>query len=358
MTPADDGGTSVPATRLWERVDRVIDRTPDLAGLRAHRLHLLAARRWRALGRTVPEDLVREERLAGMWVLTAPEVLRRVRRAVEGPVVLVKGLEVASHYPDPALRPFVDVDVIVPDPERVQAELLAAGFVRMAPAEHVAAYHLTPLRPPDLPVRVEVHRKPRWVGALAGPEHDLFSFAVESRTGVEGISALPPAHHAMIVAAHSWAHEPLRRALDLVDVAVLCEGQEEVQLRALARSYGLERVWRTTEAAGRALLDERSAPLPLRTWARNLAELRERTVLEFHAARWLSGFWALPPGRAVAALPSTLARDVLPARDETWRTKLARARLALRNASLARSEHERALGGARPDEPPAADTLE
>ncbi|HEX2044594.1 MAG TPA: nucleotidyltransferase family protein [Gaiellaceae bacterium] len=346
MTPADDRGTTMPSAGLWERVDRLIDRAPDLAGLRAHRLHLLAARRWRALGRTVPEDLVREERLAAMWVVTAPVVLRRLREACGGPVLLVKGLEVASHYPDRVLRPFIDVDVIVPDAEKVQGELLAAGFVPMAAAEHVAAYHLTPLRLPDLPVRVEVHRRPRWIAGFEGPSHDLFSLAVESRSGVAGIGTLPAGHHAMVVAAHSWLHEPLRRALDLVDVAVLCEGQDEEELRSLARAYGLERVWRTTEAARRALLGDGPAPLSLRLWARNLAQLRERTVLEFHLARWLGGFWALPPRRAAARLASALAEDVLPAPGETWKAKLARARLALRDAAVARSLHEREINRA------------
>jgi hypothetical protein len=337
----DDREHPLAATDLWRSVDRLIDRAPDVAGLRAHRLHLLAARRWRTLGQAVPAELVRDERLAAMRVLTAPVVLQRVREACDGPLVLVKGLEVASHYPDPALRPFIDVDVIVPDADAVQEALVAAGFTPMAAAEHVAEYHLTPLRPPGLPVRVEVHRKPRWIASFDGPSHDFFSLAVESRTGVAGVAALPPAHHAMILAAHSWAHEPLRRALDLVDIAVLCQNEEERELRTLARSYGLERVWRTTETARRALLADGRVPLSVRIWARNLAALRERTVFEFHLARCLADFWAVPPRRAVAGLASALADDVLPRPGETWRTRLARARLALRNAGAARSEHER-----------------
>ena len=47
---------------IWSAVDRLIDRTPDVTALRANRLHLLAARRWRELGRPIPPDLEDAER--------------------------------------------------------------------------------------------------------------------------------------------------------------------------------------------------------------------------------------------------------------------------------------------------------
>jgi hypothetical protein len=345
-----------PATGLWEGVDRLIDRAPSRVGLRAHRMQLLAAQRWRALGRPVPEDVLREERSAALRVMTAPVVLERVRAACDGPLILLKGLEVASHYPDPVLRPFIDIDLLVPDAETVQQALVASGFKPMPPAAHVAAYHLAPLFLPDLPLRVEIHRKPRWIDTIEGPARELFSLAVDSRTGVAGVHALPAAHHSMILAAHSWAHEPLRRALDLVDIAVLCQGQDEQELRTLARSYELDRVWRATEAACRALLDEGPRPWSMRLWARNLAELRERTVVEFHLARWLSDFWAVPPRSALLGLGSALAEEVLPAPGETWKSKVARARLALQNAAVARSEHQQGLKPRKGDNRRSADT--
>jgi hypothetical protein len=341
MMPVDDRHKgSLLATELWEKVDRLVDRAP-VTGLRAHRLHLLAARRWRALGRPVPEDVLREERLAALRVMTAPVVLERVREACDGQLILVKGLEIAARYPDPLLRPFIDIDLLVPDAEKTQQALIGGGFKPMVAAEHVAEYHLAPLRAPDLPLRVEIHRKPRWIRTLDAPSQDLFSVAVASSSEVAGIEALPAPHHAMILAAHSWAHEPLRRALDLVDIAVLCEGHDEQELRTLARSYRLERVWRATEAARHALLDDGPRPWSLRLWARNLVQLRERTVFEFHLTRWLSDFWAVPWQEAIGGLASALAEEVLPAPDETWKTKLTRARLALRNAAAPRSQHER-----------------
>ena len=94
----------------------------------------------------------------------------------------------------------------------------------------------------------------------------------------------------------------------------------------------------------------------MRLWARNLAELRERTVVEFHLARWLSDFWAVPPRRALLGLGSALAEEVLPAPGETWKSKVARARLALQNAAVARSEHQQRLKPRKGDNRHAADT--
>ena len=42
---------------LWAHVDRLVDRAPREADLRAHGVHLLAAQRFRALGRPVSAQL-------------------------------------------------------------------------------------------------------------------------------------------------------------------------------------------------------------------------------------------------------------------------------------------------------------
>ena len=60
--------------------------------------------------------------------MAAPALLERIRTATEGPLLLVKGPEVARLYPDPALRCFRDLDILVPDAPATQRQLLAAGF--------------------------------------------------------------------------------------------------------------------------------------------------------------------------------------------------------------------------------------
>jgi hypothetical protein len=39
------------ASDIWTAVERLVDRAASLDDLRAHRIHLLAGRRWRADGR-------------------------------------------------------------------------------------------------------------------------------------------------------------------------------------------------------------------------------------------------------------------------------------------------------------------
>ena len=115
---------------LWARVDRLIDSAPSPRDVRAHGLQLLAARRLRSLGRPVPPGLAREELHAAFVWHALPSLLAEVRAACEGPILVIKGPAAAAQYPDPTLRPFVDVDLVVPDAAQTQHELLAAGFHR------------------------------------------------------------------------------------------------------------------------------------------------------------------------------------------------------------------------------------
>ena len=114
MEPA---GINVPEQRaLWEGVDRLVA-SADESALRLHGVHLLASRALRAHGRPVPPQLSAELRSAAVLTLLASELLERVRAAVDGPLMLIKGLEVASLYPEPSLRPFADVDLLAAHPD-------------------------------------------------------------------------------------------------------------------------------------------------------------------------------------------------------------------------------------------------
>jgi hypothetical protein len=168
--------------------------------------------------------------------------------------------------------------------------------------------------------------------------------AIPSSTGVEGVLALQPTEHALILAAHAWAHTPLRRLLDIVDVAAAADGLDRGELDRLAREWRLERVWRTTIAAADALLMEGRRTVPIRTWARHLPAVREQTVLEAHLERLLSGYWELPLPRALRATVSAAGRGIRPVGGETWSRKLRRASRAARHAFQPMSTHDEALG--------------
>ena len=287
---------------LWPRVERLVDRAGTLDQLYHHGLHLLAARQWRTAGRAVPDGLAASERAARAAIADALVVLERVRAAYLGPIVLLHGLEVAASYPDRALRSFGDLDLLVESEPDARAALLRAGF------EEVEADGPPPLVWPERPVPLELFDRPRWVDGLPAPTAELLSLAQPSSTGVAGIGALPPAEHALVVAANAWAHRPLRRARDLVDVAALTDSLDRGALDTAASAWGLGRLWSTTIGAVDALLSGHPT-LPLRLWARDVWELREEAFRERLLRHYLAVFWALPAGPAARATARTILRD-------------------------------------------------
>jgi hypothetical protein len=330
---------------LWGAVEALIDRAPSDDDLRSHRLEVPAARRLRARGRVVPPDFVEQERRAAIAALMAGRVLEQVRAAYDGPALVFKGPEIAARYPDPALRGYGDIDLLVPDADAAQRALLAAGFRLVGDPElYIDIHHLRPVLADGMPLPIEVHSRPKWVDSLRPPATELlFDEAVPSATGVAGMLAPDPARHALLLAVHSWAHEPLRRLRDMIDIAAVAAAAEPGKIDALARAWGVERIWQTSSAAVAALFGKRPTPWALRLWAQNLARVRERTVLENHLQRWLSDFWALPPLIAARGVPQTLVDELGPGGDERWREKAARTALAVRNASRRRSQHDREL---------------
>lgn len=329
---------------VWTAVDRLVDRA-GLADLRAHRLHLLAGRRWRELGWPIPAELKLDERRSLVGALTAPVLLQRVRDACDGPMIVFKGPEVAAHYPDAVLRPYADLDLLVSDACEAQRALLAAGFVPIGnPRLYENIHHGQPLAIHGAPLSVELHSVPKWPGGFAPPRtEELFEAAIASSLGVDGVDTISRTQHALVLAAHSWAHSPLRRLGELVDVAVMSNGLESADLRSLAARWGVRRIWDTTCAAADALFEVRRTSWPLRTWARHLPAVRERTVLESHIERCLSAFWASPPSKALNGAGGVLRRELRPARGETLGVKLSRTRLAMRNALVPRSNHSAEL---------------
>jgi hypothetical protein len=335
---------------MWAAAEDLALRAPDLEALRLHRLELLAGRALARRGRPVPADLRAEALRAAAAALAVPVLLARVRAACDGPLVLMKGPEVGAHYPDPALRPCKDLDLLVEDAVAAQRALRAAGFVPTGdPRLYEGIHHLRPLALPGLPLTIEIHARAKWPDRmLAPPTEALLEGAVASATGVAGILAPAPAHHAVLLAAHAWAHEPLGSAGRLLDVAAL--GADPAEADALARRWGCRRVWRHTHAAATALMEGGSTPA-LRLWARHLAGARERTVLENHLTRLAGEAWGLPRGRTVPATAAALARSAGRARGEPWRQKLGRTRGAIADAFLSRSEHDRRAWAVQPIEP-------
>jgi len=276
------------------------------------------------------------------------EALARARDAIDGTLILLKGPEVAARYPDAYLRPVGDLDLLAADAERAQASLLKAGFVPVGPfddAYYEGLHHLRPLRPPaaQMPI-IEVHRHPNWV-SWNDPPHfeELSCCTVQSETGIDGLSTLSPAQHAVVVGVHSWAERPLRQVVDLIDVAVLSAGVED-ECAALAERWDVVLIWRSMRAAARACLLGELPPWSMRLWARHILEVRARTIAEDHLQQILSPFWGLKPVYAARESARAVGRQVVPTSDESWADKLVRVREAVRHPGRSQLEQERMLG--------------
>jgi putative nucleotidyltransferase-like protein len=313
---------------LWRTLERLLAETiaarrGAVDGVLAHKLGPLAAGAYEHLGMPVPQSVREEQRAASVGALLAPILVRRLRDAVDGELVLLKGPEVAALYPA-AGRRYADIDVLAPDADAVQAALLQAGFVETDAPDLEEHHHLPPLQLPEVWLGVEIHAAPNWPPAGGPPPTfgEIFEAAVPSTLGIEGVSAPCRAHHALLLAAHAWRHQPLHLLRDLLDIAVLAEGVPPGELDAVAQRWGIGKVWRTTRAATGALFYGEREPLPLKLWARHLRQVRPETVLEEHLQRWLHPFWEQSPTRALGDSLGMIRRDLTPAAGETWRTRL------------------------------------
>lgn len=352
-TSPNDGKSLVPPTansRLWIGVDEIAARAERLSDLRAHRLETVVAAH-PLVARTFP---VTEIRARARRQLSAPGLLERIRGAATGTLILVKGPELARLYPPPRLRPFIDLDLIVEDAGRTQRELSLAGFVELGDEEEYRRHHLRPLHWPGSSLTVEIHSRPNWpVGHHPISFSDLSAIAVPSSIGVDGVQTLPRPEHAVLVAAHGWAHDPLARLLVLIDIALLLEHVDRDRPAEVAQRWGVERLWRTTETAVDALFGGAPVRGPIRTWARGLRLARERTVLETHLARTLAPFAEQPFGAAITTSLRELRAQARPSQGERWRTKLGRAVLALGDMTQRLSDHDSIVETRGLGKPPA-----
>jgi hypothetical protein len=274
--------------------------------------------------------------------LAAIPLLTRARDAWDGPLVLHKGPEVALDYPAPHLRGFCDLDLLTDDAAGAQAALLAAGFQEVD--EEESEHHLRPLHWPGLPLALELHTRPNWANRVPAPPTDeLIASAVQSRLGVAGVATLAPAQHALVLAGHSWSHDPLGRLGNLIDVAVTLQRADETEVAALARRWGCSRMWRTTRAAIADVLEGSGRSAAVASWARHLRDVRDRSVFEWHVKDAAAPVWGVPRSRIPTAVLAEAWATVATDDSETWAAKRRRAGLALRNAGAARSDHLLAL---------------
>jgi len=71
--------------------------------------------------------------------------------------------------------------------------------------------------------------------------------------------------------------------------------------------------------------------------------VRERTVLEWHLHQVLAPAWGMPARSGPRSAATALLGAVSPVRQEPWRVKLRRARLAFANAGTGRADYNAQL---------------
>jgi hypothetical protein len=348
LSTVNDSPVPAADRSMWRRLEELIDCAPNLAALRAHRLELAAARIWRSRGLSAPPDLRRRQQQAAVIRVGASQVLERVRTVYDGRLMLMKGPEVAARYEHPADRWFRDLDILADDPPAAQRALIQAGFVEIAdPAYYEDKQHHCPLMLPGIPVLVELHRRPntpRWLPQVDALQ--ILERGVPSATGISGLLAPTPAAHALLLCAHSFAHGPMRKLRDIVDVAAVVASGGRDEAEALSREWGWGGLWRISREAVDAVLSDGDVPRSLRVLGGHLLTVRERTVFENHVARTAAPIYALPNWRVPWAVASVLMLDTVgPADSESWGRKLRRSRSALAHAFMTTTAHEQTVPG-------------
>ena len=154
------------------------------------------------------------------------ELLRLAPLLDEFPVVVLKG-PVLAHgaYPDPLLRPFTDLDLLIPGPrlEEFVVALSAFGYERARP-EPVPGFDarvgkaVTVIHRGD--VVIDLHRT--LVAGIVGASIDVDAIVADHITVAVGSMAVPaPSWEAHLIetALHAVVGDGLARALSLRDVA-------------------------------------------------------------------------------------------------------------------------------------------
>lgn len=224
-------------------IETVLERAVDPEAANAQGLRLLLLDREVERGQELPKKQRDARYLAHLLKPVSVALLARIRAAVEGPLIIIKGPEVSAHYPRPGLRSWCDLDIIAEDAAAVWEQLKAAGFSGGARSEGHDHRHEPPLSLPGYRLTVEVHRTiplPLW-----GRSPDwswLLRHTYPARSG-SGFLAPVPELHAVIIAAHAWAHSPFRSLRDSLDQELLLLDGDPAVAKALADELGVGRLW-------------------------------------------------------------------------------------------------------------------
>jgi hypothetical protein len=198
-------------------------------------------------------DLVEDFYLAAARSMRSEAQLAQVLRSLEAEGVtamVIKGAALGAVYPDPALRPYVDLDLLVPEDQLARAEsaLNRLGYRASTSKGWSMEHHrhLPTMMATDDQSPVEIHWRldnPGQVGHLPTPE--MWGRAVPLSVGGQAALQLDPIDAALHVCCHAVVQNIGRLGLQPVcDLVQLAESWDRAQWEALAcraKRYGLAR---------------------------------------------------------------------------------------------------------------------
>ncbi len=228
-----EGSPRAPSSLDWGEVLEIA--TPLLHPWLHHRLGELQG--FGGAPEQVIESLTAARRANALLHIRRKEELRRILRAFETagvPVLVLKGMALACMvYPEPALRPMLDIDLLVPDGSLAGARkiLIDLGFrvpLRHAfrPATGPTAIEETskPLQRPGTRMMVDLHEALDLGAGETAPGWSASIFDRAMQVDLDGVPARTPGLEDLLV--HTSFHLSERHLFDrglppLLDVALL-----------------------------------------------------------------------------------------------------------------------------------------
>jgi hypothetical protein len=205
-------------------------------GAQAHRVNTLRS----------PSSSLR--RANTLFQIQTRAALDELRGLIDGPLVLLKGLEIAQLYPESWQRDYIDIDLLVGDADLADSALRTAGYQPLFNLETLPDYHQTaPLARPGSPVTIELHRHPSWPRWNTFPVDELIAQSRPSRTSADGIMRPRDDHHLLIIAWHYW-RDGAHRGRDLIDLHLLRQQVPDEITGATAEAWNVARLWKRTQS--------------------------------------------------------------------------------------------------------------
>jgi hypothetical protein len=226
---------------------------PDLIAW-ARRQRLLPLLGWRAdtEGWQFPEAItgaIRRSRLAVAASQTVANLqlttLGDIAQRLSIPVVLVKGAAAAEAYPEPWMRPYGDIDLLVSssDASRLLIGLRAHGYTEAHGLPGTRHEHLPPMAPADGGRWVEIHTSLAWVQNRALFALGSWVDRLHDSRRYPGLSVPDPADHVLYLVFHGIVQHSLQRSIQVLADLRFCSSSwvdhDWGRLHDLAKTSGL-----------------------------------------------------------------------------------------------------------------------